>query len=361
MADLSLISVGKRFGDRTIIADLDLHVNSGEMVCLLGPSGSGKTTILRMIGGFINANRGQICIDGQDITHLTPERRPTAMVFQQYALWPNMTVFQNISFGLKLRRLSRSDIRRKVDEALELVDLRGLEKYYPAQLSGGQQQRVALARALVLTPKVLLLDEPLSNLDAQLRYKVREEIREIQQRAGITTVFVTHDQDEALSVSDRVAVLSDGRIEQFDTPDNLYMQPQTSFVARFIGTMNVFLGTVNHGIVTAPDGTQIPCDVATAALVQGITELAVRPEDIVLTDHAGAPGRVVRRVPRGHYAEWVLETALGPLRAFVPNHVPAREHVTFRFQRVLVYEQNQLRTRTRTSAFHDVERNEEMA
>lgn len=343
MADLSLIEISKSYGNRDIIKNLNLHVNSGEMVCLLGPSGSGKTTILRMIGGFISASAGQITIDGTDVTHMSPEHRPTAMVFQQYALWPNMTVFQNIAFGLKLRRLSRAAIARKVDEALELVDLRGLERYYPAQLSGGQQQRVAIARALVLTPKVLLLDEPLSNLDAQLRYKVREEIREIQQRSGITTVFVTHDQDEALSISDRVAVLSEGRIEQFDTPDNLYQNPQTSFVAKFIGSMNMFRGTVRNGVVYASGHTMIPCDVSSADSAEE-TELAVRPEDILITSGTGAEGRIVRRIPRGHYAELILETGVGLLRAFVSNNIPLSEMVTFRFQRVLVYRNQKLLT-----------------
>lgn len=341
MADLSLIKIGKRYDERDIIKDLDLHVNSGEMVCLLGPSGSGKTTTLRMIGGFISPSSGQITIDGKDVTRLPPEHRPTAMVFQQYALWPNMTAFQNIGFGLKLRRLGRSAIAKKVDEVLELVDLRGFERYYPAQLSGGQQQRVALARALVLEPKVLLLDEPLSNLDAQLRYKVREDIRNIQQRAGITTVFVTHDQDEALSVSDRIAVLSDGHIEQFDTPDNLYLNPQTSFVAKFIGSMNVFRATVRNGMVYSSGQPVVPYDSTTTECDEDM-EVAVRPEDIQLTQEDGAPGRVVRRVPRGHYAELMLETAVGTLRAFVPNHTPVSDTVTFRFQRVLVYREQHL-------------------
>jgi putative spermidine/putrescine transport system ATP-binding protein len=387
MAELSLIKIGKQYGDRDIIKDLDLHVASGEMVCLLGPSGSGKTTTLRMIGGFISASSGQITIDGKDVTHVSPEHRPTAMVFQQYALWPNMTVFQNISFGLKLRRLSRSAIARKVDEVLELVDLAGFERYYPAQLSGGQQQRVALARALVLEPKVLLLDEPLSNLDAQLRYKVREEIRDIQQRAGITTVFVTHDQDEALSVSDRIAVLSDGHIEQFDTPDKLYRNPQTSFVARFIGSMNVFRASVQNGMVYAAGRPAVPYDFATTECDREL-EVAVRPEDIELTHESGATvgvhvtaehdagaqgsgqaggggaqggsshmtgaqGRVLRRIPRGHYAELMLETAIGTLRAFVSNHEPVSDTVTFRFQRVLVYEEQQLLASRRAEANRD--------
>lgn len=344
MADLSLVQVGKRYGDRTIIEGLDLHVQSGEMVCLLGPSGSGKTTILRMIGGFIHSNEGQIIIDGLPVTNVPPERRPTSMVFQQYALWPNMTVYQNIAFGLKLRRLSKREISQRVAEVLQMVDLRGLEKYYPAQLSGGQQQRVALARALVLTPKVLLLDEPLSNLDAQLRHKVREEIREIQQRLHITTIFVTHDQDEAMSVSDRVAVLSEGHIEQFDTPDNLYLHPETNFVARFIGSMNVFRGRIRNGFVYAESSEHnepVPCEHSNATSTTPV-DLAVRPEDILITNDIGATARVLRRLPRGHYAEIVLETSLGTLRAFVPNQLSIGEIVKFRFGRALVYQGGRL-------------------
>lgn len=340
MADLLLERVTKRLGGRSVIENLNLSVRSGEMVCLLGPSGSGKTTTLRMIGGFISQDGGRILIDGEDVGKLPPERRPTAMVFQQYALWPNMDIFGNISFGLRLRKLSRQEIRRKVGEALELVDLQGYDRQYPAQLSGGQQQRVALARALVLEPKVLLLDEPLSNLDAQLRVRVREEIRIIQKRAGITSVFVTHDQDEALSISDRVAVLQGGAIEQFDTPDKLYHDPETSFVARFIGAMNVLRGGVRDGLVHAAGSQPIPCakwtaDVADSAL------LAVRPEDVRIGE-GGAEAAVVRRVPRGHYAELLLETPYGELRAFVGHQVSVGEHVTYRFDRVLVYENDRL-------------------
>lgn len=343
MAELSLKQIRKDYGERTIIKDLNLDVASGEMVCLLGPSGSGKTTILRMIGGFIYPDGGQIWIDGQEFSRSSPDKRPTTMVFQQYALWPHMTIFQNISFGLKMRHMSRRDIVSEVENILDLVDLKGYGSYYPSQLSGGQQQRVALARALVLKPKVLLLDEPLSNLDAQLRVKVREEIRDIQQRAGITTVFVTHDQDEALSVSDRVAVLSEGRIEQFETPVHLYLNPRTSFVANFIGSINMIRGSVHHGMVYAAGQTVIPCDDVTAEC-DVETDIAIRPEDIQLTDGAGATGRIIRRIPRGHYTELVLETGLGVLRAFVSNHVQVSETVIFRFQRVLVYREKQLVT-----------------
>ncbi len=342
MAELTLRKVGKGFGDKSVIEGLDLHVASGEMVCLLGPSGSGKTTTLRMIGGFILPDAGYIGIDNVDVTHAMPDKRATAMVFQQYALWPNMTVFQNIAFGLKLRRLSKREICQRVAEILDLVDLQAYEKSYPAQLSGGQQQRVALARALVLRPKVLLLDEPLSNLDAQLRHKVRDEIREIQQQFRITTVFVTHDQDEALSVSDRVAVLSNGRIEQFDTPDNLYRYPKTEFVANFIGSVNMFEGRLANNRIEG-SGWSIPHPSPYSQPLHDV-KIAVRPEDIELRHPSSSlpTAAIKRRIPRGHYAELILETAMGEMRAFVPNEYPASETTGFSFRRVLVYKNGQL-------------------
>ncbi|WP_067623617.1 ABC transporter ATP-binding protein [Alicyclobacillus acidiphilus] len=335
MAELTLRKVGKGFGDKTVIQELDLHVASGEMVCLIGPSGSGKTTTLRMIGGFVFPDSGHIWIDHVDVTKLTPDKRPTAMVFQQYALWTNMTVYQNVAAALKLRKVPRQEIQRRVYAALDLVDLRQQEKAYPVQLSWGQQQRVALARALVLTPKVLLLDEPLSNLDAQLRHKVRDKIREIQQESRITTVFVTHDQDEALSVSDRVAVMSEGRIEQFDTPDHLYRHPKTLFVANFIGSMNVFRASATmRSIRGALRHMPILGNSELADL-----DLAVRPEDVILHPPSSqwASAAVTRRILRGHYAEWHLAVDGLDITVFVPNGYPISDTVGFSFRRVLAY------------------------
>lgn len=342
MAELTLRKVGKGFGEKTVIEGLDLHVASGEMVCLLGPSGSGKTTTLRMIGGFILPDAGHIAIDSVDVTRATPDKRETAMVFQQYALWPNMTVFQNIAFGLKLRKLPKREIEERVATILDLVDLKAHAKSYPAELSGGQQQRVALARALVLRPKVLLLDEPLSNLDAQLRHRVRDEIREIQQQFRITTVFVTHDQDEALSVSDRVAVLSNGKIEQFDTPDNLYSYPKTEFVANFIGSINMFDGSLVNNRIEL-NGMSLVHPSAHSEPLHNV-KVAVRPEDIELVDaSASCPSAVIkRRIPRGHYAEWVMEAPMGEMRAFVPNGYPVSDSTGFSFRRALVYHKGQL-------------------
>ncbi|HSP71366.1 MAG TPA: ABC transporter ATP-binding protein, partial [Gaiellaceae bacterium] len=233
-AGLLIDRVSKDLGGRRIVDGLELEVRAGELTCLLGPSGCGKTTTLRMIGGFLHPDAGRILIDGEDVGALAPERRPTAMVFQNYALWPHMTVFKNVAFGLRLRKLPKAEIKQRVERMLELVGLTHHMTSYPARISGGEQQRVALARALVLEPKVLLLDEPLSNLDAKLRVRVREDIREIQQRIGITTVFVTHDQDEALSISDRIAVMNEGNVEQYADARSLYREPGTTFVANFV-------------------------------------------------------------------------------------------------------------------------------
>ncbi|MGI8855963.1 MAG: ABC transporter ATP-binding protein, partial [Thermomicrobiales bacterium] len=242
MARLDLQHLVKQYGTTYAVQDLSLEVADGELICFLGPSGCGKTTTLRMIGGFITPDGGDILIDGVSVLKQPPERRPTGMVFQRYTLWPHMDIWHNVAFGLQIRHTPRKEIDRAVREALDLVGLPGTEKRYPAQLSGGQQQRIALARALVLEPRILLLDEPLSNLDAQLRVRMREEVSAIQRRVGITTVFVTHDQEEALSIADRIAVMHDGVLEQIATPSDLYARPETRFVATFIGTMNLLDG-----------------------------------------------------------------------------------------------------------------------
>src|ERR687885_1209878 len=240
MARLELERLVKRYGNEgaASVKDLSLQVENGEFICLLGPSGCGKTTTLRMIGGFLKPDSGDVRIDGVSVVRQPPERSPTAMVFQRYALWPHMTVRDNIAFGLQVRRRPRDEISRRVEATLDLVGLPGLGRRYPGQLSGGQQQRVALARALVLEPRILLLDEPLSNLDAQLRIHMRSELTAIQRRVGITTVFVTHDQEEAMSIADRIAVMNVGVLEQMDSPEEIYARPATLFVATFIGTMN---------------------------------------------------------------------------------------------------------------------------
>jgi ABC-type Fe3+/spermidine/putrescine transport system ATPase subunit len=334
--------VSKDLGGRTIVSDMQLEVNTGELTCLLGPSGCGKTTTLRMIGGFLQPDAGRILIDGADVSTVAPERRPTAMVFQNYALWPHMTVFKNVAFGLKLRKLPKNEIRSRVENVLELVGLTHHLNSYPARISGGEQQRVALARALVLEPKVLLLDEPLSNLDAKLRVRVREDIREIQQRIGITTVFVTHDQDEALSISDRIAVMSGGKVEQYADPRTLYREPETHFVASFVGAMNFYSATVHDRAIELEDGTRIPCE-GVSRNGAGTLEVGVRPEDVEITANGdGAETTVLREIPRGHYKELVLKVGGDEARAFVSPDLAATEHPRIRFSRAVLYRDGSL-------------------
>ncbi|HKV43142.1 MAG TPA: ABC transporter ATP-binding protein [bacterium] len=305
MARLSLSQLTKIFGAQAAVHDVTLEVGDGELMCLLGPSGCGKTTTLRMIGGFAVPDGGDIQIDGRSIVALPPEKRPTAMVFQRYNLWPHMTVAGNIAFGLKLRRFSRAAIDAKVRDVLALVGLPGSAEKYPHQLSGGEQQRVAVARALVLEPQILLLDEPFSNLDARLRVHMREEVKLLQRKIGITTVFVTHDQEEALSIADRIAVMKAGLLQQVDTPATLYARPLTLFVADFIGTMNLIPARVHapHELAAGawrlalPDGRWPSGAEAT---------LAVRPEDLVVDSH-GAPVRVRRVINLGHYLQVVFD------------------------------------------------------
>jgi putative spermidine/putrescine transport system ATP-binding protein len=283
MSVLKITDVSKVFAGNTVAVDkFSLDVADGELVCLLGPSGSGKSTLLRMVGGFERPSGGVITIDGEEITHLSPEKRPTGMVFQSHALWTHMNVFKNLAFGLKLRRLPADEIKRKVEAVLELVGLAGYGNRLTHQLSGGQQQRVALARSLVLEPKILLLDEPFASLDQHLRERLREEVRDIQQRLKITTLFVTHGQDEALSMADRIVVMRDGRTEQIDRPDVVYRDPKTPFVAGFIGTMNLIEGTVSNGVFIR-DSLRVPLPIA-----DGPAILAIRPESLDLV--AAEPG-----------------------------------------------------------------------
>ena len=239
MAFLTLSAIAKRFGQNTVVHGFDLAVERGEFISLLGPSGCGKTTVLRMIAGFETPSAGTIMIDGRDVTYKRPAERNVGMVFQAYALFPNMNVADNIAFGMKVANRPKAEIDQRVREMLELISLPDLAARYPYQLSGGQQQRVALARALAVKPQVLLLDEPLSALDAKIRVSLREEIRALQRELGITTIFVTHDQEEALSMSDRVVVMHQGRVEQIGTPHAIYNTPKTRFVASFVGTLNM--------------------------------------------------------------------------------------------------------------------------
>ena len=288
MGFLDLTDVQKRFGTTTAVEDFNLSAEKGEFVSFLGPSGCGKTTTLRMIAGFEQPTDGRIEIDGRDVTYLAPNRRNVGMVFQSYALFPNMTVADNVAFGLKVRKRPKDQIRKRVAELLEVVNLPDKGSRFPFQLSGGQQQRVALARALAFEPTVLLLDEPLSALDAKIRVALRLEIRSIQRQLGITTVYVTHDQEEALSLSDRVVVMSEGRIEQIGPPAEIYNFPATPFVASFVGTLNLLPANVIDAAAgrIAVDGQEIRGSGPTER--SGSATVALRPEAVRLGDAGGA-------------------------------------------------------------------------
>jgi iron(III) transport system ATP-binding protein len=243
---IHLKDIVKRFGTLEAVSHVSIDIEDGELFTLLGPSGCGKTTILRLIGGFHKPDHGEVCFGDKEVSAMPPYQRNIGMVFQNYALWPHMTIFDNVAYGLKLKKMPKKDIATNVERVFAMVNLTGLEKRYPGQLSGGQQQRVALARALVLNPDVLLLDEPLSNLDAKIRQQVRAEIRKLQKELAITSIYVTHDQEEALTISDRIAVLDHGRLQQIGTPRDLYERPENPFVADFIGINNLITGEVRE-------------------------------------------------------------------------------------------------------------------
>ncbi|MBI1170779.1 ATP-binding cassette domain-containing protein [bacterium] len=282
MSFLDLSGLRKSYGANAVVKSFDLTVEKGEFVSLLGPSGCGKTTVLRMVAGFETPSAGTVRIDGQEVTGLKPNQRNIGMVFQAYALFPNLTVAQNVAFGLKIKGMPAGETRDRVADMLRLIGLPEMGSRYPFQLSGGQQQRVALARALAPQPRVLLLDEPLSALDAKIRVSLRAELREIQQKLGITTIFVTHDQEEALSISDRVVVMNAGLAEQVGTPFQVYNQPRTRFVASFVGTLN----TVEAQVLDAGAGRLAIHGAAVQMAVppgtRGKVQLALRPEAVHL-------------------------------------------------------------------------------
>lgn len=258
---LEIKNMAKKYDNGDGVENINLKIYEGEIVTFLGPSGCGKSTILRTIGGFMDVTSGDILIDGNSIVGLSPENRPTAMVFQSYNLWPHMTIYENLAFGLKLRKIPKKTIDEDIKKMLALVSMSGCEKKYPSQLSGGQQQRIAIARSLLLKPSLLLLDEPFSALDAKIRQQMREELKRIQSELGITVIFVTHDQEEAMAISHRIVVMNKGKFDQIGTPDEIYDKPATLHVASFIGEMNF--------------------------IDQGNTTIAVRPEDLLLTKEEG--------------------------------------------------------------------------
>jgi len=309
--DVRLINLTKRFREIVAVDGVSLDIGAGEFFSLLGPSGCGKTTTLRMIGGFELPTSGRVELRGRDVTMDPPERRPVNMVFQSYALFPHLSVFDNVAFGLRRRRVQDVDVRRRVGAALELVRLTGYDRRGPGELSGGQAQRVALARALVCEPTVLLLDEPLGALDLKLRRQLQVELKRVQVEVGITFVYVTHDQEEALALSDRIAVMNRGRIEQLGTPEELYDRPRTRFVADFIGTTNLLAGTV----VSVAGGSAIleleaggRCVVGADGLAPGAAvEVAIRPEALELVPRDGSDAEGPGANPAGSWLRGRIE------------------------------------------------------
>jgi ABC-type Fe3+/spermidine/putrescine transport system ATPase subunit len=306
---LSVQGVTKTFGETTAVDDVSIDIAKGELVSFFGPSGCGKTTLLRTIAGFLRQDVGHVVLDGQVVDDLPPEKRPTGMVFQAYALFPHLTVAQNVAYGLAVRKVDREERDRRVAEALEMVHLTGMDDRKPRELSGGQQQRVALARSLVLRPKVLLLDEPLSNLDAKLRIIMRDEIRRLKDELGLTVVFVTHDQDEALSISDRLLVLSAGRVQQLGTPPEVYRRPINEFVATFMGEANLVSGVLRRGQdETRFDAEDFTFPVELDGHADGSRLQAVlRPEAVVVEEAATITGRVVTAAYHGRFIRYEVE------------------------------------------------------
>ncbi len=304
---VSLRGLTKVFAGATVVDDLDLDVSSGEFFSLLGPSGCGKTTTLRMIAGFSDPTSGSVLVGGEDVTSTPPHKRDVNTVFQSYALFEHLDVRRNVAFGLRRKGVDRGDIDRRVAEMLELVELGSRGKDRPSELSGGQRQRVALARALINRPKVLLLDEPLAALDLKLRHAMQAELKSIQREVGITFLFVTHDQDEALSMSDRVAIMNGGVIEQCGTPEDVYENPTSVFAAGFIGTSNLMSGTYADSAVTVADDLKLPVPGHTGSANGDQVSVTIRPEKIWMSDFTAGDGADARHdrvdeLPRVHHA-----------------------------------------------------------
>jgi len=330
MSFLELHELTKRYGDQVAVDRLTLSVRQGEFVSLLGPSGCGKTTTLQMIAGFVEPSAGTIRLAERDLTQVKPAARGLGIVFQSYALFPHMTAAQNIAFGLEMRGVGKSEQAKRVADVLALVGLTGLAARYPRRMSGGQQQRVALARALVIKPDVLLLDEPLSNLDAKLREEMQVELRAIQRTVGTTTILVTHDQGEAMALSDRIVVMNRGHVEQIARPTEIYQKPTTAFVANFLGKINVLPASIVAGVASIGSAR-----FAAPGAADGRFSASVRPERITFGD-AGLAGTVKARIFQGHH--WLLQVATdaGLVAVIAPNDgraIPpegAATHLTWR-------------------------------
>jgi spermidine/putrescine transport system ATP-binding protein len=328
---ITLENLTKRFGDYVAVREFSLEVRAGEFMTLLGPSGCGKSTVLRLVSGFETPDAGRIRLKGEDVTHTPPYRRNMNQVFQSYALFPHLTVWENVAFGLRMRKTPPAERRERVREALRLVALEGLEQRRPGQLSGGQRQRVALARAAVLRPDVLLLDEPLSALDAKLRHQMRFELKRLQQHLGITFIFVTHDQEEALTISDRIAVLDHGCLQQVGTPHEIYHRPKSRFVADFIGEANLLEATGEAGRLVLADGLRLELPAAEWPADQREVLISIRPEKIHLSrEPAEGPnhfGAIIERVHfQGAFSKLDLRSDAGTrLHAAVANASAMRD------------------------------------
>ncbi|MFT4960473.1 MAG: putative spermidine/putrescine transport system ATP-binding protein [Paracoccaceae bacterium] len=313
---VSLQKLSLAYGETLVVPELDLDIRKGELIALLGPSGCGKTTTMRAIAGLMTPHSGKILIDGADVTRTPANKRGIGLVFQSYALFPHLTAFENVAFGLRLQKLSKSEITLRTDQGLQTVGLSHLAERKPAEMSGGQQQRLSLARSLVMQPKVLLLDEPLSNLDARLRLNMRSELQRLQRETGITMIFVTHDQAEALAMADRIVLMKDGKIEQLGTADDLYNNPRTKFAADFFGFENIF----------AVKGTDIVGNTGRLALSFGVADgfLAWRPGSVIVGK--GPYQGIVQGVAfAGENREYVIEAALGQIKAASPATDPVFE------------------------------------
>jgi putative spermidine/putrescine transport system ATP-binding protein len=310
---VSLEDLTLSYGQTVAVPSLNLNIRKGELIALLGPSGCGKTTSMRAIAGLLAPTSGRIMIDGADVTRTPANRRGIGLVFQSYALFPHLSAFENVAFGLRLKRLAETEIRARTEAGLATVGLTGFETRKPGEMSGGQQQRLALARSLVMEPKVLLLDEPLSNLDARLRLEMRNELQRVQKDTGITMVFVTHDQSEALALADRIVLMKDGRIEQLGTPAELYAKPNTAFAADFMGFENIFRA---QGAALVSDQGRLLLDFDAPAPL-----LAWRPSGVTVGDGRHS-GRIVASSFAGGHREYVLESELGQIKAEAPIDVP---------------------------------------
>ncbi len=327
---VELIGLTKQFSGTTVVDHLNLSVRQGEFFSLLGASGCGKTTTLRMIAGFSDPTSGRVVVGGEDVTSVPPHKRNVNTVFQSYALFEHLDVRGNIAFGLRRKDVDKSSLERRVDEALELVQLDGRSKARPRELSGGQRQRVALARALVNRPRVLLLDEPLAALDLKLRHHMQQELKAIQREVGITFIFVTHDQDEALSMSDRIAVMNEGVVEQCGTPEDIYEHPRSAFTAGFIGVSNLMTGEYDAGSLVLPGGVRIPLPEGHDRPVGSTFSIAVRPEKIWMSDIDASmiqvPGTVVSTVYHGATTQYIIEIAPDVTITVLEQNLPRMRH-----------------------------------